>query len=78
MTTPRYKLKSFATDHQDHQQMVKALKAVPNLETIEDKEAATVIVKVKANGGEVFRSIQKFHNGPWIIRILPGLLTPVS
>lgn len=57
---------------------VSALRAIPELVTIESAEAGTVETKTK-EGKLIFSAIQKGGAGsPWITRQMKGLFTRVS
>ncbi len=58
--------------------MLRALRTQPELTVEHDDDAGTAKAFVTARPAvEVFAAIQKAESGPWIVRQMEGLLTPV-
>lgn len=67
-------LKSFATDDQDAQAMIRALRASPDVSVDFDRVAGTC--QATYAGQTLFRGLRKGSAGAaWIISVVPGLFS---
>ncbi len=69
---------SYLATSQDCMARLRALKQVPHFIINHDSEAGTIRAHVAKSGLVVFSAIEKQAGGPWIVRSITDLFTPVN